>query len=277
MDTSLHFPLFDNEFPDLNRFILELVKAYHSGGMRSWDNLEKRVKDFFTPERMEQMETLAPGWGKMASYSEGITLTHVTCVFLGMFLLEEFQTLSTDQQQIAKWIILFHDIDKFHIRGEKDTMHAFNSAVIAAKALPGLGFPINSKYPELIDPWSEYTRRAFIPTDKAVSPKPDNQKLPKILSDIDDLFGENTPASLITKVILLHISPSIDKNYPTPAPLTEDEFQRFVSPNLFPLLKVMMLADNEGWSLFDPEVRDQQKREALQAFEKLQNLIVMNK
>lgn len=277
MDTFPRFPLFDNKFPDLNKFILELAKTYHAGRMQSWDDFEKNVKDFFIPEQMEQMESRAPGWGKMASYSDGITLTHVACVFLGMFMLDEFQALSAEQQQIAKWIVLFHDIDKFHIQGKKDTMHAFNSAVIAAKTLPSLGFPRHSKYPELINSWSEYTRHAFIPTDIDVSPKPDNQKLPQILSGIDDLFGANTPASLIIKTILLHISPAIDKNYPTPAPLTEDEIQRFISPNLFPLLKVMMLADNEGWSLFDPEVRDQQKRDALKAFEKIEKLIMIIK
>lgn len=277
MDISLRFPLFDNKFPDLNRFIQDLVKAYHAGRMRSWDDLEKSVKDFFTPEQMEQMEILAPGWRKMASYSDGITLTHVICVFLGMFMLDEFQALSAEEQQLVKWIVLFHDIDKFHIRGKKDTMHAFNSAVIAAKTLPSLGFPMHSSYPKLINSWSEYTCGAFIPTDIDVSPKPDNQKLPKILSGIDDLFGVNTPANLITKTILLHISPSIDKNYPTPAPLTDDEIQRFISSNLFPLLRVMMLADNEGWSLFDLEVRNQQKRDALKAFERFQDLIGMIK
>ncbi len=60
------------------------------------------------------------------------------------------------------------------------------------------------------------------------SPKPDNQKLPKILSDIDLLFEENTPASLVAKTILLHISLKVDENYPTPAPLTEDKIQRFI-------------------------------------------------
>ncbi|MFM8425357.1 MAG: hypothetical protein ACKOBL_09275 [Chloroflexota bacterium] len=71
----------------------------------------------------------------------------------------------------------------------------------------------------------------------------------------------------------MHISPAVDKNYPTPSPLTEDEMQRFINPPLFPLLKVMMLSDNEGWSMFNPMVRDQQKRDALIAFERIQELI----
>lgn len=275
MKNSMEFPLFDHHFPFLNQFILDLVKAYNAGKIISWDELDTRVKSFFTQEMMDTIETKTPGWKKMASYSNGITLTHVTCVFLGMYMLPEFKALSAEQQQIAKWIILFHDIDKFHIQGKKDTMHAFNSAVVAAKTLPSLGFPVKSTYHEQINSWSEYTRQAFLLTSVEAPPKPDNEKLPKILSDIDHFFGEYSPASLIIKTILLHISPAVDKNYPTPAPLTEDEIQRFINPALFPLLRVMMLSDNEGWGLFSPEFRIQQKRDVLEAFNRFQKLIDM--
>ncbi|MEY2816828.1 MAG: hypothetical protein RL275_291 [Chloroflexota bacterium] len=268
-----NFPSFDIAFPELNEFIHELVQEYKTGNLNSWDELDKRTHRFYSLDMMDLIESKAPGWKNMSSYSEGITRTHVTCVFLGMYMLDEFQSLSPEQQQIAKWIILFHDIDKFHIRKVKDTMHAFNSAVVAANTLPSLGFFTTYKYNELIQSWSDYTRNASIPTDVKESPKPDNQKLPRILSEIDELFGQDTPASLIVKTILLHISPAVDKNYPTPSPLTEDEMQRFINPPLFPLLKVMMLSDNEGWSMFNPMVRDQQKRDALIAFERIQELI----
>lgn len=273
MATQRDFPLFDEHFSFLNLFILELVQAYNAGKLNSWDELENKSREFFTPEIMGVIEAKAPGWNKMASFSGGITVAHVTCVFLGMFMLPEFQALSPKQKQLAKWIILFHDIDKAHIRGQRDKMHAFNSGVVTANTLPGLGFPVTSKYHELINSWSEFTHQAFVLPNGEQWPKPDNQKLPKILSGIDRLFGENTPASLITKTVLLHISLDVDKNYQTPAPLTEEEIQRFISPDLLPLLKVMMLSDNEGWSLFDPETRAQQKRDALKAFERFQELI----
>lgn len=269
----MEFPLFDSHFPLLNQFTLELVKAYNAGEIISWDELDARVKSFFTQEIMNTIETKIPGWKKMASYSNGITLTHVTCVFLGMFMLPEFQALSPEQQQIAKWIVLFHDIDKAHIRGQRDKMHAFNSAVVAANTLPSLGFLITGKYHKLIDAWSEYTRQAFVLPDGEQWPKPDNQKLPKILLDIEEFFGENTPAALITKTALLHISLAVDKNYSTPAPLTDAEAKRYINPNLFPLLKVMMLSDNEGWSMFEPEVREQQNSDALKEFKRIRELI----
>jgi hypothetical protein len=101
MNTADKFPAFDHRFADLNQFILELVKAYETGGIKSWDDLEKEVNAYFTPQRMKQMESLVPGWQKMASYVRGVTLTHVMGVFLGLFMLPEFQRLAPEQQQFA--------------------------------------------------------------------------------------------------------------------------------------------------------------------------------
>jgi len=273
MNTQSDFPPFDTEFQELNQFILTLVKEYDRGKVKSWDDLDKNVKSFFTPERMDDFETKAPGWKKMASYSDGITLTHVTCVFLGLFMLPEFKSLSEAQQQLAKWIVLFHDIDKIHIRGVKDTMHAFRSGVVAADIMPKIGFPVTGQYDALIRSWSELTVNAFVMENGNSTPKPDNKKLPEILSGIEQLFGENTPATLIAKTVLLHISLSVDPFYPTPSPLTEDEIKRFINLDLFPLLRVMMLVDNEGWSLFDTKVRARQRKDTLKAFANIESIM----
>ena len=273
MNDQINFPSFDEQLPKLNQFILRLVEEYKAEQIQAWNDLDERVKTFFTPEIMDNIEAKASGWKKMASYSDGITLTHVTCVFLGMFMLPEFQSLSIEQKQIAKWIILFHDIDKFHTRGKKDTMHAFHSAIIAAKELPKLGFPITDKYPELIDAWSQLTYNAYIDPGGEVALKPDNRKLPDILAGINQIYSENSPAALITKTVLLHISLSVDTNYPTPSPLTVTEAERYIDPILFPLLRVMMLSDNEGWSLFEPKVRAQQRNDTLKVFARLETII----
>ena len=273
MDTDINFPPFDVEFKELNQFILMLVDEYNSEKIKSWDDLDKKVKAFYTPERMDTIESKASGWKKMASYSNGITVTHVTCAFLGMLMLPEFQTLSAEQQQLAKWIILFHDIDKFHLRGKKDTMHAFRSGVVAANIMPGIGFQVTNRYKELIHSWNELTNNAFTMEDEKSTQRPDNSRLPEILSGIDRLFGKNTPACLIVKTILLHISLNVDKNYPTPSPLTETETKQFINQDLFPLLRVMMLSDNEGWSMFDPEVRVQQRNDTLRFFAHVESLV----
>jgi len=273
MNDTKVFPAFDHTFSGLNQFILGLVKTYNAGKIRTWGDLEQIVKTYFTAKRMKEMESVVPGWQKMASYSGGITLVHVMCVFLGLFMLPEFQRLSPEQCQLAKWVILFHDAAKVHIKGKKDTMHAFRSAALTANLLPRIGFPTRLKFPEIINSWSEYTVQAFIALDGGAAPKPDNQKLPGILSGLDLLFGQNTPATLITKTVLLHISLDVDPFYDTPAPLTENEIKRFIDPTLLPLLKVMMLSDNEGWSLFDAETRARQRMDTLHAFERFERII----
>jgi hypothetical protein len=264
-------PFFVEQLPDLDHFILQLVQAYRDGKLDSWDELEKPVHAFFTPAKMERMEGIVPGWREMASYTDGITLVHVTCVFLGMYMLPEFHDLTPEQQDLMKWIILFHDVAKFHIRGTKDTMHAFRSGVVAANSLNKLGFPTSDGFTEFIPTWSEFTNQAFIPGDAVLIP--DNRKLPGILAGIEQLYGANTPATLIVKTVLLHISLHVDDMYPTPAPLTKEEAKQHIDLNLFPLLRVMMLSDNEGWSLFESETRARQRHDALQVFEEVKKLI----
>src|SRR5215216_3053802 len=272
MSVEQTFPSCDDRFPDLNQFILELVELYRAGRISSWEELEALVKAFFTPERMEQIEWIIPGWRTMVSYTDGITLVHVMCVFLGMYMMLEFQQLTREQQGLMKWVILFHDSAKIHIEGKKDAMHAFRSAVLAANTLPMLGFRTTENYPDIIQSWSKATTEACMANSASV-PIPDNQKLPEILAGMDQLYGKDTPATLIIKTALLHISLPVDAMYPTPAPLTEDEIRAYIDDQLFPLLRVMMLADNEGWSMFDPENRVRQRIDTLAAFAEVKTLI----
>jgi hypothetical protein len=132
MESNQGVPSFGSQFEDVEGFIQKLVERYNGGEIKSWDDLKDLVNGFFTAAKMDQMEARLPGWAKMASYSGGITLVHVMCVFLGMYKLPEFLALSMHQQDLMKWVILLHDIDKFHIRGKRDTMHAFRSGVVTA-------------------------------------------------------------------------------------------------------------------------------------------------
>jgi hypothetical protein len=271
MNTNERFPRFDDCFPDLNQCILELVEDYESGTIKSWDDLEEKVNTYFTPQRMEQMESVMPGWQKMASYSDGITLVHVACVFLGLFMLPEFQNLTSKQQQMAKWTVLFHDVEKAHIRGKKDTTHAFRSAVSTARQLPHLGFAVREEYDHLIASWIEFTSLAIKTSADFPEPIQDNDKMPEILSGLERMFGEEAPATLIVKCVLFHMSVNVVSDWPQAAPLTEEEIKRYITNNLEPLLKVMMLADNEGWVLFSTE-RQQQRIETLEVFQGIEEI-----
>lgn len=268
---TIKFPAFDDLLPFLNQFILHLSEGYHTGNINSWEALEERVKTFFTPERMEQTEKLAPGWKKMVSDADGVTLTHVMCVFLGLYMMPEFQAMTKVEQQMMKWVILFHDVEKQPQRGKRDHLHAFRSAVAAARALPKLGFPVTAEYVSLIDEWDTFTRSAVTQLEHSSDDVQDNRKLPEILSGLERMFGYNTPATLIIKTILFHLCVDM-KPWPPVTPLTDNEVTRYFDRDLFTLLKAMNLGDGEGWSLFDPS-RESLRYATLEAFKKVERLL----
>jgi hypothetical protein len=272
MNTS-RFPNFETKLAGLHQFILYLAKEYHSGNINVWDHVDELVKNFFTSERMDEIESVAPGWKKMASYSEGITLTHVMCVFLGLFIMPEYQALTPEQQQLAKWIVLFHDIEKIHVGGKRDGTHPFRSAVNAANALRGIGFASTASFNDTIDLWSGITISAV--TDRPNSAGEqicDNKKLPEIIAGIEAMYGKDTPAALIIKGVLFHMCVQAVADWPQPSPLTENELKTYINRKLLALLKVMHLADNDGWTLFDPE-RELYRNETLTTFKRVEKLI----
>ena len=85
-------------------------------------------------------------------------------------------------------------------------------------------------------------------------------------------MADETPATLIVKGVLLHMSISVVKDWPTSAPLTDEEIKNYVNRDLAALLKVMMLADNEGWSMFTSD-REKQRSETLEVYERIEKLI----
>ena len=237
-----------------------------------WDDLEIKVKAFFTPEKMDQTAVIVPHWHKMASYADGITLVHVMCVFLGMYMLPEFLGLPTSQQEIMKWIILFHDVEKEIHQGKRDYPHAFKSAVEAAQRLPKLGFSTTNNYDQLIVGWSEFTLSSITLPEGSTDFIQDNHKLPVIVEGIERMFGHNTPAALIIKTILFHLSVDMDF-WPPPAPLTNEEMKQYFDGELIPLLRIMHLADGEGWLMFDPKNRERGRLDTLKIFDRVEGLI----
>jgi len=269
----MNFPSFDERLPLLNNFILALVNDYDAGIINSWETLDEKVKAFFTSVRMDEIEASVPGWKKMASYSDGVTLTHVTCVFLGLFIMPEFQRLTPEQKQLAKWIVLFHDVTKMHIRGKHDLMHGFRSAALAGKTLTKLGFPVIETSNSTIESWGASTKSAITFSSDCGTDIQDNSKLPEIISGIEKTYGVDTPAALIIKGVLLHMSLNVVIDYPQAAPLNDSEIREYINGNLMPLLKVMCLAENEGWTMFYPETRIVQREETFAAFNRYETLI----
>ena len=272
MDKHRNARSFNEQLPDLHNFVLGLVAARNAGRINSWEDLDEQVLAFFTPERMERMEVLVPHWQKMASYREGVTLTHVICVFLGLYMLPEYQMLTAHQQNLMQWIVLLHDVEKQAEKGRRDPFHAFRSAVPAARALHRLGFETNSEYALLIDRWSELVLSACVQPEGAPEPIQDNRRYPEILEGIDHMFGKGSDAAAIVKTVLFHMSVNAVKEWPQAAALTIDEITRYIDRDVLPLLKAMMLSDNEGWSMFYAD-RETQRSDTLDVYEELEKLI----
>jgi hypothetical protein len=191
---------------------------------------------------------------------------------MGLYMLPEFVDMSERQQQMMKWIILFHDVEKEPQHGKRDHPHAFRSTVGAAQALPRLGFPTTSEYESRIVQWGQFTRSAVRFSQNPGAYVQDNRKLPAILDGIEQMFGRNTPAALILKTILFHLAVYLDF-WPPPAPLTEDEMKQYFDKELLPLLEVMHLADGEGWQMFDPETRQSVREGTLKTFDGVESLL----
>jgi hypothetical protein len=273
MTNEAGFPAIDSHLPGMTAFVSDLVQDYWSGDIHSWETMAERVYAFFTPEMLDAVDAVAPGWHAMSSYANGTTLVHVMCVFTGLLACREFQRASSTQQELMKWIVLFHDIAKEPRNGQRDYTHGFRSAAKTGAILPRVGFPVMDDYDSLFGAWFALTHTAIARPGRATACVHDNRKLPEIVDGIERLFGDDTPAALIVKTVLLHSSIDVLAEWPQAAPLTDVEVRRYVSAALFPLLKMMMLADNDGWALFDPSTKERHRQETLAAFGRLERLV----
>jgi len=266
-------PLFDQVFKELDNFIMGLFASHQSGEIKTWRDLEVRVNNFFTREMIEKTDAKVPGWKNMSADADHRTLVHIMCALLGLYLMPEYGLLTPEERNMAKWIVLLHDVGKVTAEGRGDYLHAMQSAEIAANSLPKIGFSTDEKYNLFIDEWSNNLLSAKIENpDRPGEFMPDNRKIGEILAGTDDLFGKNSPASIIIKGVLLHQCIDTVKDWPQTAPLSDDQIIQNIDESLLPLLRVMHLADNEGWTLFEPE-REQYRSETLEAFERVERMI----
>lgn len=255
--------------PELIQFTRRLADECSNGRITGWGGFTEQVHSFYTPDMMGKIEHVLQGWSRMASYANQQTLIHVTSVLTALYLLPEYQQAASEQKLLMEWMVLLHDIAKEAHPGKHDYIHAFRSAAIAGRVLTQVGFEATDAYAALIDGWFALTHTAIIYHPEHAENIQDNRKLPEILSGIDQLFGTDAPAGLVIKAILLHLSILTDPDYPTVAPLSRAEIQKYVDPSLFPMLKAMMLVDNDAWNLFDPKQKAYYRQQTLAVFNEI--------
>jgi hypothetical protein len=247
---SATIPSLNDHLPDLCGFVRTLARQIEAGELRDGDELALRFRDYYTADRMAAIEAVAPGWREMASQANGATLDHITQAMIALQLLPEYRQATRHLQALLEWTVLYHDLGKQVIAGQRDALHAFRSATIAARTLPTLGFPVSAAYPATLDPWTRLVVGASVAAPDGKGLLPDNRALPEILRGAEQLFGVESGAALVVQAVLLHQSLNVVPEWPNPGSVAEAELARCIRPALLPLLEAMMLVDSDAWQLF---------------------------
>jgi len=246
-------PRVADHLPELFQFVQALAQQIEAGVLQDGDQLALHCRDFYTADRMAAIEKIAPGWREMASQANGATLEHITEALIALQLLPEYRQATRDLQAQLEWTVLYHDLGKQVIAGQRDAMHAFRSATMAARTLPTLGFPVSDTYPATLEPWTRLVLGASVAAPDGKGLLPDNRALPEILRGVEQLFGADSAAALIVQAALLHQSLNVVPEWPNPGSVAEAELARCIRPALLPLLEAMMLVDSDAWQLFAPD------------------------
>jgi hypothetical protein len=259
-------PELKNHLPDLSDFVRIQARQIEAGELRNGDELGQRIRDFHTPGRMRSVEAVSPGWLDMAAYADGATLDHITRALIALQCLPEYRQAPPHLQAAMEWIVLYHDVGKQVIDGQRDSLHAFRSATLAARALPKVGFQTSENYAPGLDAWIQLVLGASIAAPDGKGSIQDNRKLPAIILGSEQLFGAGTGAALIVQAVLLHQSLNVVPEWPNPGSLTDTELPSCISPALLPLLEALMLVDSDAWQLFDPASKAKFRQSTLAVF-----------
>ena len=266
-------PQLPEQLPDLFEFVRALAAEIESGELQDAGELAARIQDFYTADRMAVIETVAPGWREMAGYADGATRKHITEALIALQLLPEYRDAPGHLRPLMEWSVLYHDLGKQVIGGQRDSMHAFRSATMAARTLPSVGFAATAAYPAVIDSWTRLVLGASIAAADGKGPVPDKRALPDIVQGIERLFGTGSAAALIVQAVLLHQSLNVVPEWPNPGSLAETEATLCISPTLLPLLEAMMLVDSDAWQLFDPASKARFRQSTLEVFATVRGLV----
>jgi hypothetical protein len=259
-------PRLIDQLPELFDFVRTLAGQIEAGKLQGGDALAQRIHDFYTPARMEAIEIVAPGWRRMASYADGATLNHITQALIALQCLPEYRQASPHPQTLMEWVVLYHDVGKQVIDGQRDALHAFRSATIAALALPSVGFATTESYAAEFARWTRMVLGASKTAPDGKGLVQDNRALPAIIQGSERLFEDASGGALVVQAALLHQSLNVVPEWPNPGSLTDAELPLCIRPALLPILEAMMLVDSDAWQLFDPVSKAKFRQSTLAVF-----------
>jgi hypothetical protein len=270
METSI--PRLEDHLPALFEFVRTLARQLEGGALRDGDELVRQLRDFYTADRTAAIERVAPGWTDMAAGADGATRNHISQALIALQLLPEYRQAPQHLRCMMEWTVLYHDLGKQVIAGQRDALHAFRSGTIAARALPKLGFPTSESYAADLEPWTRLVLGARVAAPDGKGTIQDNRALPEIRAGIERLFGAGSGAALIVLAVMLHQSLNVVPEWPNPGSLDETELPASISPELLPLLEALMLVDSDAWQLFEQDSRAKFRASTLAVFARLRRV-----
>jgi len=121
MEASI--PRLEDHLPTLFEFVRTLARHIEAGKLRDGDELVRRLHDFYTADRTAAIERVAPGWTDMAAGADGATRNHISQALVALQLLPEYRQAPQHLQHMMEWTVLYHDLGKQVIAGQRDALH----------------------------------------------------------------------------------------------------------------------------------------------------------
>jgi hypothetical protein len=273
--TLMAFPLIEHRLPELMSFIDDLSRAIELRNTASLSKAQQSITTFFDPEQLRKLESITGEWSELIDHDQGKTLTHVMLTMASLRFHPEFEESIPEEQNIIRWSLLFHDIAK-RSEGERDHTHAFRSAVVLARSLSLIGVDLPKSYFQHLHSWAELTLNATIQQTGSNQLIQDNQRIPEILSGLDLMLGTQAAAKTAIKLVLLHHSINHLNDWPQASALTDIQVSQLVDARLLPLIRIMILADSDGWELFNAHNCVRYREETRSVFRHLQTIVTTN-
>lgn len=236
--------------PRVAQLLDDLDDAVRTGTITTTDEFTAESRRRWDASLLAHVDTVLPHWSTMASYADGKTLWHVTIAMVALLRLDDYLAAEEYEQHLLEWTVFLHDIAKEPTEELRDHRHAFRSAALAARYLPRLGFATTEAYASEFEAWFEVADNAYRADEAAGEPVQDNRFLAEILDGADRML--DLDGARLIKAIAMHQSVTVLEEWPSLAPLTPEEEQQFVTPQVASLQRPLMLADSGGWNLFDP-------------------------